>query len=116
MSLTSQYSNGVVIYNCTPTRIGPQWIEDTINKKLKGSLRYNAEYRSRIELIQDFQFPTSSNVIKLSPNNNYTAVLGVYKPCLKVFDFSQLSLKFERSLDAEGVDVEFLTDDFRKLA
>jgi hypothetical protein len=41
---------------------------------------------------------------------------GVYQPSVRVFDLSQLSLKFERRLDCEAVDFTVLSDDYSKMA
>jgi ribosome biogenesis protein ENP2 len=83
---------------------------------LSGSLRYNEDYRRRIDLIEDFQFPATSNRIKLSPDQSFIAVTGMYGPQIKVYETSQLALKFERHIDAECVEFQFLSNDFRKLA
>lgn len=55
-----------------------------------------AEFRGRIELIQDFDFPAASTRIKMSRDGQFIGVCGVYKPQIKVFECSQLSMKFER--------------------
>ena len=39
---------------------------------------------------------------------------GTYKPQIHVYDFSQLSLKFDRHTDAENTDFEILSDDWTK--
>ncbi len=62
----------------------PQWFDDALKKKTTGSLRYNEDYRRRIELIQDFSFPAASTRIKMSKDGNFIAAAGVYKPCIKV--------------------------------
>jgi ribosome biogenesis protein ENP2 len=46
--------NGVKTYNMSAGKTASQFIEDA--KKSNHSLRYDEEYRRRIELIQDFQF------------------------------------------------------------
>ncbi len=86
--------NGVQIYNVAAGKTNPQWAEEA--KKQKTNLRYNEEYRRRIELIQDFDMPTASNRIKVSPNRKFIAVSGVYKPRIRMFEVEQLGMKFER--------------------
>jgi len=116
MALKATSSNGVKVYNVTAGKSTPQWYDDVIKKKVKGSLRYNEDYRRRIDLIEDFQFPATSNRIKLSPDHSFIAVTGMYGPQIKVYETAQLSMKFERHIDAEAVEFQFLSDDFRKLA
>jgi hypothetical protein len=64
------------------------------------------EYRQRIELIQDFEFPEASNKIKCTADGNYTVATGVYKPQMRVYEFAEMSMKFERHTDAENVNFE----------
>jgi len=45
----------------------------------------------------------------------HVVATGVYKPQVKVFDTRELSMKFERHLDAEVVQFEILSEDFTKL-
>ena len=51
--------------------------------------------------VQDLEFSTASSRVKLSPDGNYLCVTGIHPPQIKVYDLSQLSMKFERHLDAE---------------
>ena len=51
--------------------------------------------------MQDLEFSTASSRVKLSPDGNYLCVTGIHPPQIKVYDLSQLSMKFERHLDAE---------------
>ena len=46
--------------------------------------------------------PTAATLVATSPDGHYLLAAGVYKPRIRCFDFSQLSMKFERCLDAEG--------------
>lgn len=116
MALKVTSSNGVKVYNCTAGKSTPQWYEDASKKGAKGSLRYNEDFRRRIDLIEDFQFPATSNRIKMSPDGEFIAVTGMYGPQIKMYETSQLSMKFERHIDAEAVEFQFLSSDFRKLA
>jgi ribosome biogenesis protein ENP2 len=106
--------NGVTVYKLSTGKTAPQWFDEALKKKT--SLRYNKEYRSRIELLLDFTFPTASTIVKLSPDGRYIAVTGVYKPQIKIFDTEHLGLKFERHIDAEAVALQFLGDDYKKFA
>jgi ribosome biogenesis protein ENP2 len=114
--------NGVQIYNCAAGKTTPQWFDEA--SKNKTNLKYNAgrstsryqppralrpervllracvcaEFRNRIEVIQGFDMPTASTRIKVSPNQKFVCVAGVYKPRIKMFELDQLGMKFERYL------------------
>ena len=66
------------------------------------------DLRRRIELIQDFKMPTATNVVTLTPDSQYIFAAGVYKPRVRCYDTSQLSMKFERCIDNEGNFKNFL--------
>mmetsp|Transcript_31892 Transcript_31892/g.44626 ORF Transcript_31892/g.44626 Transcript_31892/m.44626 type:complete len:710 (+) Transcript_31892:188-2317(+) len=109
--------NGVKIYHCSAGKTLPQWFDNVRNVAArKESLRYNEAYRRRIELIHDFHFPTAANTLKISPDGEFILACGTYKPQLKMYELSQLSMKFERHMDAQGVACSFLGDDYRKFA
>lgn len=72
------------------------------------------EYRRRVEIIQDFEFPSAANIIRMSPDGRFIGTCGTYKPRIKMYETEHLSLKFERYCDAEVVAFSFLTDDFSK--
>ncbi|PWZ01845.1 WD40 repeat-like protein [Testicularia cyperi] len=82
-------------------------------KKRKTALK-DEEILSRIELIQDFEFPEASNRITASRDGQTILATGTYKPQIRVWDCEQLSLKFERHTDAENVDFLMLSDDWTK--
>lgn len=73
------------------------------------------DYRRRIELLQDFHFASGSQRIKMSGDGNFIVATGMYPPTVKVFDVRDLSMKFERRLDSEVVQLEILSQDFGKL-
>lgn len=106
--------NGVKVYNCSAGKSTPQWQSEFNGRE--GALRYNEDYRRRIEIIQDFEFPTAATRVKVSPDGRFIGACGIYKPQLKLYEASQLSMKFERHSDAEMVQFQFLTDDFSKFA
>ena len=104
--------NGVKVYTVTSGKEVPKWLSETNKRKL----RKDADYQRRVELIQDLEFSTASSRVKLSPDGNFLCVTGIHPPQVKVYDLSQLSMKFERHLDAEVVDFCVLSDDYSKLA
>lgn len=73
------------------------------------------EFKSRIELVQDLEFPTASSRIRASQDGAYIGATGVYPPQFRLFDTAELSMKHSRGLDAEVVQFQFLSDDYKKL-
>jgi ribosome biogenesis protein ENP2 len=104
--------NGVKVYQVTSGKDAPKWLSE----KNKRKLRKDAEYGRRVELVQDLEFTCASSRVKLSPDGNFLCVTGIHPPQVKVYDLSQLSMKFERHLDSEVVDFEVLGEDYSKLA
>lgn len=72
------------------------------------------DFRNRIDLIADFQFEEASNKIQVTRDGNYCMATGTYKPQIHVYDFDNLSLKFERHTDSENVDFCIISDDWTK--
>lgn len=66
--------------------------------------------------MQDFDFPTAANTLRVSPDGRYVIGCGTYKPQLKVFELDQLAMKLERHMDAEGIAVDYFSDDWKKFA
>jgi len=104
--------NNVSVYNLSSGKSLPEWISDRKKRQL---LKKDVDLRRRIELIQDFDMPTASSCVRVSPDGQYLLTSGVYKPRIKCFDVQQLSLKFDRCFDSECVKFDFLSDDFSKL-
>ena len=71
----SEFGN-TKVYNCTAGKTDPQWQDDFDSKKIT-SLRYNQEYRRRIEFIQDFNFPTASSRVKISKEGKHIGATGM---------------------------------------
>ncbi|KAI9183483.1 Small ribosomal subunit biogenesis [Blastocladiella emersonii ATCC 22665] len=113
MSLALSNPNNVKVY-----RVGGSARNITLPKWLasqsKSTLKNDPEWRNRIELIQDFEFPQASYRIKLTRDGKYAMATGVYKPQMRVFDFSEMSMKFERHADVENVNFTILSDDWTK--
>eukprot|EP01138_Halocafeteria_seosinensis_P005814 gb/GECG01005943.1/.p1 GENE.gb/GECG01005943.1/~~gb/GECG01005943.1/.p1 ORF type:complete len:730 (+),score=123.29 gb/GECG01005943.1/:1-2190(+) len=105
--------NGIKVYNISAPKKRPEWLSEQQRRKLQ---KEDEDFRRRIHLLQDFEFPTAAQRIKVSKDGNYVAATGVYKPRVKVFDVRELSLKFERHLDCEVVQFQMLSEDFRKMA
>src|SRR4051812_27444827 len=115
MVLQVSNPNNVKIYTVSGgdgTRSIPDWLA----RRKKRSLKNDIEWRTRIELIQDFEFPEASTRVKTTRDGKYAVAAGVYKPHIRVFEFAEMSMKFDRHTDAETVNFEILSDDWTKLA
>ena len=95
--------NDINIYNLSGGKSLPDFLSERKRKKM---LRQDVKLRRRIELIQDFEMPTVCTKIAPTKDGQHVYVAGTYKPRIKCYDFSQLTLKFERCLDAEIVDMQ----------
>ena len=92
MSYTISELNGIKIYNLSVGKTLPQFLEEAYKKNK--SLRYDEEYRNRIEVIHDFDFPTSCNQIVISDEQQYLIASGVYSPKIKIYDTKELKYIF----------------------
>jgi ribosome biogenesis protein ENP2 len=104
MSLQASISGNAKVYNITESARSalPNWLEKA-NKK---SLRRDESFQKRIELIQDFGFPSSCVKLKATRDGRNIIATGVYKPQMRVFELSELSMKFDRHTDCENVQFE----------
>lgn len=107
-------NNDVKVYNLSAGKSLPQFVEEA-QKKHK-SLRYDEDFRRRIDLIQDFEFNIASQRVRVSADGEYIAAAGVYPPEMRLYETRELGLKCHRGFNAEVVDFIFLSDDYRKLA
>jgi ribosome biogenesis protein ENP2 len=64
--------------------------------------------RRQVELVQDLEFPAACHRMKATPDGQYLFATGIHAPRLRVYELSQLSMKFERHFDAEIVDFQVL--------
>ncbi|CAO4373839.1 unnamed protein product [Caenorhabditis nigoni] len=104
--------NDVKIYNLSAGKSLPEWMSSRARRKLE---QRNTDVRQRIQLIQDFEMPDVSNTVNITPDGKYVWASGNYKPWLRCYDLNNLSLKFERGLDAEVVKLIPLSDDYSKV-
>lgn len=100
------------VFNLTTGRDLPKWLPDRKRRKL---LRDDPELAKRIELIQDFEMPTASSTIRMSPNGEFAYAAGTYKPRIRCYELNGLSMKFERYLDADVVSMEVLSEGYDKV-
>ncbi len=59
--------------------------------------------------------PVSSTKIRQSPDGRYLLVGGTYSPRVRCYELNEMSMKFERYLDSEVVDLCVLGEDYGKL-
>ena len=52
----------------------------------------------------------------MSPDQGYIVASGVYPSRLKIFETRELSMKVERGIDAQIIQLELLSDDYSKVA
>ncbi|KAJ9051362.1 Small ribosomal subunit biogenesis [Entomophthora muscae] len=105
--------NNIKIYTVSGqsnSRSIPDWLARRNRKKL----RNDTEWANRVELIQDFEFPEASMRVRTTKDGRHAMATGVYKPQIRVYEFSEMSLKFERHTDAENVTFQILSDDWTK--
>ncbi|XP_024029334.1 nucleolar protein 10 isoform X2 [Morus notabilis] len=106
--------NGVDIYTITSQqRSIPSWLGNNKNQKSSRRVKQNTDV---VALLQDLWFETATTKIRATPDGEYLIASGIYPPQVKVYELSQLSMKFERHLESEIIDFEILDDDYSKLA
>lgn len=105
-------ANDVKIYNLSAGRSLPEWLSD---RKKRMLAKKNAEIRHRIELIQDLEMPVVSTNVAMSRDGQFVMVTGTYKPRVRCYEVSQLSMKFERCFDSDVVTFDILSDDYAKM-
>jgi ribosome biogenesis protein ENP2 len=108
-----QKRNDVTIYNLSSGPTIPEWLGDRAKRNLA---KRDENIRRRIELIQDFQMPSSSSKVIQSADGRYIMVGGTYPPRVRCYDVHDLTMKFERYVNSEIVDMVMLGDDYGKMA
>ncbi|KAM3571815.1 hypothetical protein VYU27_006153 [Nannochloropsis oceanica] len=103
--------SGCKVYNLSAGKSVPQWLSE----KQRRQLSKENDYRRRVELIQDLEFPTASQRLRVSPDGQYIVASGTYPPAVRVYEVQEMSMKFERRLTAEVVDFLILSEDVGKL-
>ena len=101
------------IYSLSSTAALPEWLSDRSKRNLN---KIDASYRHRITLLQDLEMPASSSKVRQSSDGQYLLVSGTYAPRIRCYELQEMSMKFERYLDSEVVDLLILSEDYGKLA
>ena len=60
--------------------------------------------------MQDLEFPAACHRIKATPDGQFLIATGTHAPRMRVYELSQLSMKFERHFDAEIIDFQVSTN------
>lgn len=68
------------VYNVSSGKSLPQWLSEA----KKASLKKNEDYRRRLELLQDFEFPAACQRIKITPDQQYIFASGYHPPQVSV--------------------------------
>lgn len=112
-------ANNVKIFNLSAGKSIPDFLSEQQKNRLKKQYekkkKRDGTEDDSISLIQDLTMPCISNCVKMSPDLNYIVATGTYKPRMRCYDVNQLSMKFERGLDAEVVQFLFLDKDYGKI-
>ena len=108
-----QKRNDALIYCLSSGPTIPEWLGERARRNLS---KRDESIRRRIELIQDFQMPSSSTKLVQSSDGRYIMAAGTYPPRVRCYDVHELSMKFERYLNAHVTDMVMLGDDYGKMA
>ncbi|KAF2149440.1 WD40 repeat-like protein [Myriangium duriaei CBS 260.36] len=111
MKLTSQGSVPVyTIAGSSTARPLPEWLA----RKRKRSLKKDAEFANRVELLQDFEFEEASSCIRVSEDGDWLMSTGTYKPQIHVHYLPHLSLSYARHTNALNQKFVLLSSDYTK--
>jgi len=108
-----QQRNDTKIYALSNGPNLPEWIGERARRNLA---KRDSSIRRRIELLQDFAMPASSNKLVQSKDGRFIIAAGTYSPRIRCFELDQLSIKFERYVDSDIVDMIMLGEDYGKMA
>ncbi|KAJ2377063.1 Small ribosomal subunit biogenesis, partial [Coemansia sp. RSA 2607] len=86
MGLSSTNANNVKVYTVSGSSLSRK-LPDWLARRKRRELQKDIEWTSRVELLQDFEFPEASMRIKTTPDGNFCMATGVYKPQIRVFEF-----------------------------
>lgn len=101
------------IYSLASTTNVPEWLSERSRRNLA---KRDSQFRHRITLLQDLEMPVASTKVRQSPDGRFLIVGGTYSPRIRCYELSEMSMKFERYLDSEVVDLLILGSDYGKLA
>ncbi|KAK4636739.1 Ribosome biogenesis protein ENP2 [Fulvia fulva] len=88
----------------------PEWLA----RKRKRSLKKDAEYANRVELLQDFGFEEASQCVRVSEDGEWVMSTGTYKPQIHVHYLPHLSLSYARHTNTVNETFIILSSDYSK--
>ena len=71
-------TGNVPVYTVSGSEARP--LPDWIARKRKRSLKQDAEFSNRVELLQDFGFEEASQCVRVSEDGDWVLSTGTYKP------------------------------------
>lgn len=101
------------IYALSSSSAVPEWLSERSRRNLS---KRDSTFRHRITLLQDLEMPVASTKIRQSSDGKFLLVGGTYSPRIRCYELAEMSMKFERYLDSEVVDLCILSEDYGKLA
>ncbi|KAH9907318.1 WD40 repeat-like protein [Xylariomycetidae sp. FL2044] len=111
MRVTNQGDVSVyTVAGANTSRPLPDWLA----RRRKRSLKADAEYQNRVELLQDFEFEEASQCVRVSDDNNWIMSTGTYKPQIHVHYLPHLSLSFARHTTSLNTTFLLLSSDYSK--
>jgi len=105
--------NDALIYCLSSGPTVPEWLGERARRNLS---KRDDSFRRRIELIQDFQMPSSSSKLAQSADGRYIMAAGTYPPRVRCYDVNELAMKFERYLNSHVTDLVMLGENYGKMA
>ncbi|KAI4243147.1 MAG: hypothetical protein L6R42_010838, partial [Xanthoria sp. 1 TBL-2021] len=88
----------------------PEWLA----RKRKRSLKNDADYANRVELLQDFEFEEASQCIRVSEDGDWVMSTGTYKPQIHTHYLPHLSLSYARHTTSLNATFILLSSDHTK--
>ncbi|KAI4232524.1 MAG: hypothetical protein LQ349_004960, partial [Xanthoria aureola] len=88
----------------------PEWLA----RKRKRSLKNDADYANRVELLQDFEFEEASQCIRVSEDGDWVMSTGTYKPQIHTHYLPHLSLSYARHTTSLNTTFILLSSDHTK--
>ncbi|KAF1976922.1 nucleolar protein 10 [Bimuria novae-zelandiae CBS 107.79] len=104
--------SAVPVYTISGAEARP--LPDWLVRKRKRSLKQDAAFASRVELLQDFGFEEASQCVRVSEDGEYIMSTGTYRPQIHVHNLSQLALSFERHTKTLNETFQLLSSDWTK--
>ncbi|KAJ5316752.1 hypothetical protein PENANT_c016G04049 [Penicillium antarcticum] len=89
-------------------------LPDWLARQRKRSLKKDAEYSNRVELLQDFGFDEASTCVRASEDGEWVMSTGTYKPQMHTHYLPQLSLSYSRHTIALNTTFILLSSDYSK--